>query len=88
MLSAEGKCFAFDDRGDGFGRGEGVGVIALKRLSDAIIHGDVRIRGREFLSRKTDYVVLTGHTKMTEHTSCHPGFRREPGWQDQRYHTP
>ncbi|KAJ4396389.1 hypothetical protein N0V93_000608 [Gnomoniopsis smithogilvyi] len=40
MLNSEGKCFAFDDRGDGFGRGEGAGVVLLKPLSDAINDGD------------------------------------------------
>ena len=36
MLSAEGRCYTFDQRADGFVPGEGVGVILLKRLSDAI----------------------------------------------------
>jgi acyl transferase domain-containing protein/NADPH:quinone reductase-like Zn-dependent oxidoreductase/acyl carrier protein len=35
-LSADGKCKVFDERADGFARGEGCGVIALKRLSDAL----------------------------------------------------
>jgi acyl transferase domain-containing protein/acyl carrier protein len=40
MLSADGKCKAFDDRADGFVPGEGVGALVLKRLEDAIAHGD------------------------------------------------
>lgn len=64
MLNAEGRCFAFDGRGDGFGRGEGVGVIALKRLSDAIRDGDVRTRGRKFLCEKKKSCNTDGHAKM------------------------
>jgi amino acid adenylation domain-containing protein len=35
MLSNDGKCFAFDQRANGFVAGEGVGVVMLKRLADA-----------------------------------------------------
>jgi iturin family lipopeptide synthetase A len=34
-LSADGKCKAFDAQADGFGRGEGCGVVILKPLSTA-----------------------------------------------------
>lgn len=36
MLSPDGKCFSFDQRANGFVPGEGVGVIFLKRLEDAL----------------------------------------------------
>ncbi|MFJ7193998.1 MULTISPECIES: SDR family NAD(P)-dependent oxidoreductase [unclassified Streptomyces] len=50
MLSATGRCHTFDHRADGFVPGEGVGVLVLKRLDDAVadgdhIHGVVRATG-------------------------------------------
>ena len=40
MLSPEGKCYSFDARANGFVPGEGVGVVVLKRLQDALQDGD------------------------------------------------
>lgn len=40
LLSDSGRSFAFDNRGTGFGRGEGCGVIVLKPLDQAIKDND------------------------------------------------
>jgi acyl transferase domain-containing protein/NADPH:quinone reductase-like Zn-dependent oxidoreductase/acyl carrier protein len=43
MLAPDGKCKTFDAAADGYVRGEGCGVIVIKRFEDAIEDGD-RIR--------------------------------------------
>ena len=40
MLAPDGRCKTFDAAADGFSRGEGCGVVVLKRLSDAVAQGD------------------------------------------------
>lgn len=40
FLSSDSRCFSFDDRANGYARGEGFGVIVLKLLSDAIRDDD------------------------------------------------
>ena len=40
MMAPDGRCKTFDSHADGFVRGEGCGMLVLKRLSDALAAGD------------------------------------------------
>ena len=40
FLSLDSRCYSFDHHANGYARGEGIIVLALKRLSDAIGDGD------------------------------------------------
>jgi mycoketide-CoA synthase len=40
MLAPDGRCKTFDAAANGFVRGEGCGIVALKRLADALADGD------------------------------------------------
>lgn len=40
MLSPDSKCYSFDERANGYGRGEGIASIIIKRLPDAIRDND------------------------------------------------
>lgn len=70
MLSPDGISYAFDSRANGYGRGEGVGTIVLKRLRDAIEAGDpVRAVIRESSLNqdgKTDTITQPSETAQIQ----------------------
>ncbi|RDW58830.1 hypothetical protein BP6252_13306 [Coleophoma cylindrospora] len=66
FLSPDGKSYAFDSRANGFGRGEGVATLVVKRLQDALAAGDpIRAVIRETLLNqdgKTDSITSPSQT--------------------------
>ncbi|OJJ38044.1 hypothetical protein ASPWEDRAFT_106140 [Aspergillus wentii DTO 134E9] len=40
LLSTDSRCYSFDRRGNGYARGEGVGVLVIRPLEDAMRNGD------------------------------------------------
>ncbi|OKL56909.1 hypothetical protein UA08_07744 [Talaromyces atroroseus] len=40
MMSPDGQCHSFDDRANGYARGEAIGALVVKSLSSAIADGD------------------------------------------------
>jgi acyl transferase domain-containing protein len=41
FLSKDSKCYSFDHRANGYARGEGIGVVVLKKLSHALRDGNM-----------------------------------------------
>ena len=69
MLSPEGKCKTFDERADGFVRGEGCGVIVLKKISDA--------------KRDGDRILALVHGSAVNEDGSTAGFTVPNGWAQQ-----
>lgn len=64
FLSTDGKCYNFDERANGYSRGEGFGIVVIKRLCDAIRDGStIRAVIRSTGSNQD------GHTPGVTHTT-------------------
>lgn len=68
MLSVDGRCATFDNAANGIVRGEGIGTVVLKRLSDAQADGDpilAVIRGSAVNQdgRSASLTVPNGHAQ-------------------------
>ncbi|MGB1025868.1 MAG: beta-ketoacyl synthase N-terminal-like domain-containing protein, partial [Rhodospirillaceae bacterium] len=61
MIAPDGRCKTFDAGANGYGRGEGCGLVVLKRLSDAQRDGD-RIRALILGSAATQDGPASGFT--------------------------
>lgn len=40
FLSPDSRCYSFDERGNGYARGEGLAVLVLKKVTDAVRDGN------------------------------------------------
>lgn len=80
-LSPRGKCSAFDSRADGTVLGEGIAVVILKRLTDAVRDGDriyAVIKGIGASSDGRDRTLtaprLEGQVRVLQHAYAKAGF--------------
>ncbi|KAF2156538.1 ketoacyl-synt-domain-containing protein [Myriangium duriaei CBS 260.36] len=70
MLSPDGRSWSFDPRGNEYGRGEGVAVLVIKRLEDALRDGDtIRAVIRATGSNSDGYTpgITQPHSSSQEH---------------------
>ncbi|OAA60531.1 reducing polyketide synthase [Niveomyces insectorum RCEF 264] len=58
FLSPEGHSRSFDERADGYGRGEGCGILVLKRLDRALADGDTIRAGVTMPSRDAQAALI------------------------------
>ncbi|RMZ74829.1 hypothetical protein DV737_g5696, partial [Chaetothyriales sp. CBS 132003] len=78
LLSADGKSFAFDSRANGYGRGEGIATVVLKRLKDATAAGDpVRAVIRETLVNQDGWTKsITSPSQTAQEALMRDCYRR------------
>jgi 3-oxoacyl-(acyl-carrier-protein) synthase/SAM-dependent methyltransferase/acyl carrier protein len=84
MLSPDGKCYSFDARANGFPPGEGVGVVVLKRLHDALedkdyIHGVIAGSGVNQDGKSNGLIAPNGRAQERLERSVYDRFKIDPG---------
>ncbi|KAL5002552.1 hypothetical protein BDV10DRAFT_202156 [Aspergillus recurvatus] len=78
MLSPDGKSYAFDSRANGYGRGEGVATIVVKRLADALRDGDP-VRGvirESYLNQDGKTETITSPSQEAQEALIRECYRR------------
>ncbi len=88
MLSADGQCWAFSDKANGIVLSEGVGVVILKRLADAIADGDqihtlIKGSGINQDGRTNGITAPNGPSQTELMTSIYQRFQIDPNSIDQ-----
>ncbi|KAI6710692.1 hypothetical protein PZA11_006639 [Diplocarpon coronariae] len=83
LFSDEGKSFAFDHRGNGFGRGEGVGCLILKPLDQALRDNDsiraiIAGSGMNQDGRTNGITAPSGDAQVTLMKSIYAKYRLDP----------
>ncbi|RDA86508.1 hypothetical protein CP532_2001 [Ophiocordyceps camponoti-leonardi (nom. inval.)] len=75
FLSPDSRCFAFDSRANGYARGEGIAMLVVKHIDDALRDGDairavVRATGLNADGRTAGIVLPNGeaHHRLISHT--------------------
>lgn len=78
MLSPDGRSYAFDSRANGYGRGEGVGTVVIKRLKDALADGDsIRAVIREtYLNQDGKTETITSPSQEAQEALMRECYRR------------
>ena len=83
MLSPDGRTRSFDAHADGFVPGEGVGVVVLKRLSDALrdgdtIHGVIAGSGINQDGRSNGFIAPNGRAQERLERAVYDRFAIDP----------
>lgn len=76
FMAPDGRCKTFDALADGFGRGEGCGIVVLKRLSDAIADDDRIHAVIRRLGRQSGWAIHA--SRCSERTCARSSYSRDP----------